>query len=159
VAALAAEGLAGQLLLSHGYFLKMHLSRGGGAGHAHIPRRFLPRLRRAGVSDADLGAMTRHNLLALLCFKQPPPPTPEASKLWLCDACGNGSAPQLRAPQPARSPSRAASHARRDSRAWSAAGFPDTHEAFTKFSYALCSPKCLKAMSKRTDNWTRRPDP
>ena len=35
-------------------------------------------------------AMVRCNLIELLRFKQPPPPEPEASKLWLCDFCGQG---------------------------------------------------------------------
>ena len=58
----------------------MHLSRGGGAGHAHIPRRFLPRLRRAGVSDADLGAMTRQQLAGPALLQTASPAHPRSLK-------------------------------------------------------------------------------
>jgi hypothetical protein len=32
-------------------------------------------------------------------------------------------------------------------------GFPEEHEAFTKFCFQFCSPKCLTAGRKATNNW------
>jgi phosphotriesterase-related protein len=50
-----------RILLSHDVFLKMMLTRYGGNGYAYIPRHFLPRLRRHGLSEPILNRMMRDN--------------------------------------------------------------------------------------------------
>ncbi len=54
VLALVNEGLGGQLLLSHDICLRSHLTALGGKGYAYVIRGFAPRLRDAGVSEAQL---------------------------------------------------------------------------------------------------------
>jgi len=58
IAALVADGYVDSLLLSQDVFLKMMLTRHGGNGYAHIPRHFVPRLKRHGVG----GSAIRHML-------------------------------------------------------------------------------------------------
>jgi phosphotriesterase-related protein len=59
VAGLIADGLAGQLLLSHDVFLKGMWTRNGGNGYAFVPTVFLPRLRDLGVpADVTAGLLT-----------------------------------------------------------------------------------------------------
>ena len=59
VAGLVADGLAGQLLLSHDVFLKGMWTRNGGNGYAFVPAAFLPRLRDLGVAaDVVAGLLT-----------------------------------------------------------------------------------------------------
>ena len=59
VAGLVADGLAGQLLLSHDVFLKGMWTRNGGNGYAFVPTAFLPRLRDLGVpADVAAGLIT-----------------------------------------------------------------------------------------------------
>jgi phosphotriesterase-related protein len=59
VAGLVADGLAGQLLLSHDVFLKGMWTRNGGNGYAFVPTAFLPRLRDLGVpADVAAGLLT-----------------------------------------------------------------------------------------------------
>lgn len=54
-------GFGGQLVLSQDVFLKMMLTRYGGFGYAYIQRHFLPRLKRHGVSDAEIRALMVDN--------------------------------------------------------------------------------------------------
>lgn len=59
VAALVADGYAGQVLLSHDVFIKTLLRRYGGFGYAHVLESFVPRLERHGVPrDTALGMLT-----------------------------------------------------------------------------------------------------
>lgn len=59
VAALVADGYAGQVLLSHDIFIKTLLRRYGGFGYAHVLESFVPRLERHGVSrETALGMLT-----------------------------------------------------------------------------------------------------
>jgi phosphotriesterase-related protein len=45
------------LLLSQDVFLKMMLTRYGGYGYGYILEHFVPRLRRHGVTDAQIDTM------------------------------------------------------------------------------------------------------
>ena len=54
MAALVAEGYAGQLLLGHDVCQKIQLARYGGQGFGYISEHFLPALRRLGVGDDAL---------------------------------------------------------------------------------------------------------
>jgi phosphotriesterase-related protein len=58
---LVEAGYTDRILLSHDVFLKMMLTRYGGNGYAYIPRHFLPRLRRHGLSEPILNRMMRDN--------------------------------------------------------------------------------------------------
>jgi phosphotriesterase-related protein len=58
---LVEAGYTDRILLSHDVFLKMMLTRYGGNGYAYIPRHFLPRLRRHGLSEPILNQMMRDN--------------------------------------------------------------------------------------------------
>ena len=40
---------------------KIRLTRYGGTGHVHIPRRIVPRLRQRGASEADVRALLVEN--------------------------------------------------------------------------------------------------
>lgn len=64
--ALAVKGLldAGfghSVLLSQDVFLKMMLTHYGGFGYAYVLRHFLPRLRRLGVTEAQIVTLMRDN--------------------------------------------------------------------------------------------------
>lgn len=61
IAALVADGWVDRLLLSQDVFLKMMLTRHGGNGYAHIPRHFVPRLKRHGVPAAAIDHMLLTN--------------------------------------------------------------------------------------------------
>jgi len=58
---LAEAGHLGRVLLSQDVFLKMMLTRHGGFGYAYVQRHFLPRLRRMGLSEADLDTLMVQN--------------------------------------------------------------------------------------------------
>lgn len=58
---LVEAGYTDRILLSHDVFLKMMLTRYGGNGYAYIPRHFLPRLRRHGLTEPILSRMMRDN--------------------------------------------------------------------------------------------------
>lgn len=76
VAALARDGYLDRLLLSQDVFLKMMLTAFGGNGYAHVQRHFLPRLLRAGLSEADLDRLMIANPAAALCAYTTPETTP-----------------------------------------------------------------------------------
>ena len=48
------QGWLKSLLLSQDVFLKMMLCRHGGFGYGYVTRHFLPRLKRLGVTDAEV---------------------------------------------------------------------------------------------------------
>jgi phosphotriesterase-related protein len=54
-------GYLDRILLSHDVFLKMMLTHYGGNGYAYVPRHFLPRLKRHGVTDAALNRLMHDN--------------------------------------------------------------------------------------------------
>jgi phosphotriesterase-related protein len=58
---LIERGHIDRILLSHDVFLKMMLTRYGGNGYAYILKHFLPRLKRHGVTDAQLDILMRGN--------------------------------------------------------------------------------------------------
>jgi phosphotriesterase-related protein len=58
---LVDQGHIDRILLSHDVFLKMMLTRYGGNGYAYIIKHFLPRLKRHGLSDAQLDILMRDN--------------------------------------------------------------------------------------------------
>jgi phosphotriesterase-related protein len=60
------RGLLDRLLLSHDVCTKMQLEEYGGWGYAHLSRHIEPRLRRAGLSAADIRAMRVENPARLL---------------------------------------------------------------------------------------------
>jgi phosphotriesterase-related protein len=51
IARLVTNGYGHKVLISHDVFLKMMYTRHGGFGYGYIPRHFVPRLRRHGLSD------------------------------------------------------------------------------------------------------------
>ena len=55
------HGYLERLLLSQDVFLKMMLTRHGGFGYGYILRHFVPRLRRHGVTDAQIRAILVDN--------------------------------------------------------------------------------------------------
>ena len=63
---LLAGGHAGQVLLSQDVCHDAQLTRYGGNGYGYLSDSFLPRLRTAGVSDAEIETMTVHNPRRLL---------------------------------------------------------------------------------------------
>ncbi len=54
-------GHLGRILLSQDVFLKMMLTRHGGFGYAYVPTHFAARLRRHGVTDAEIETMLVDN--------------------------------------------------------------------------------------------------
>jgi phosphotriesterase-related protein len=54
---LVDAGFGRQVLVSQDVFLKMMLSRNGGFGYAYIQKHFIPRLKRHGVTDAEIDAL------------------------------------------------------------------------------------------------------
>lgn len=69
VAQLVALGYVDQVLLSHDVCFKRLLHWFGGNGYDHLPVTFVPMLRAAGVSDADVQRMLVDNpRRALACF-------------------------------------------------------------------------------------------
>jgi phosphotriesterase-related protein len=57
IRALIDAGFIGNLLLSQDVFLKMMLTRYGGFGYGYILEHFVPRLKRHGVTDAQIETM------------------------------------------------------------------------------------------------------
>jgi phosphotriesterase-related protein len=49
------------LLLSQDVFLKMMLSRYGGFGYGYVLKHFAPRLKRLGVSEAQIATLLQAN--------------------------------------------------------------------------------------------------
>ena len=66
VLTLIGEGCIGQILLGGDVCMKTHLHAYGGKGYDHVPVRFLPLLRRHGVSEDDIHSMTVLNPARLL---------------------------------------------------------------------------------------------
>ncbi len=60
-------GHGGRVLLSQDVFLKMMLTRYGGFGYAYVQRHFLPRLRRHGVTAAQIEMLMIGNPRAVFC--------------------------------------------------------------------------------------------
>ncbi len=58
---LVEEGHLPQILLSGDICMKTHLHAYGGKGYDHVPRKFLPLLKQAGITDAEIHAMTVEN--------------------------------------------------------------------------------------------------
>lgn len=61
VAGLIADGLGGQLLLSHDVFLKGMWTRNGGNGYAFVPTAFVPRLVDLGVDPQVAASLLTAN--------------------------------------------------------------------------------------------------
>jgi phosphotriesterase-related protein len=61
IRALIDAGHIGRVLLSQDVFLKMMLTRFGGYGYGYILEHFVPRLRRHGVTDAQIETMLVRN--------------------------------------------------------------------------------------------------
>ena len=66
VCELLSRGFAGQILLSQDVCHDSQLTRYGGNGYVHLAETFLPRLRAAGVSEAEIRTMTVDNPRRLL---------------------------------------------------------------------------------------------
>jgi predicted metal-dependent phosphotriesterase family hydrolase len=67
---LLARGHADRVLLSQDVCNDAQLRRYGGRGYTYLADRFLPRLRTAGVSDADIETMTIANPRRLLTIEE-----------------------------------------------------------------------------------------
>ena len=61
ICALIRAGFGHRVLLSQDVFLKTMLTRFGGHGYGYILKYFLPRLRRHGLSEAQLEMLMVHN--------------------------------------------------------------------------------------------------
>jgi phosphotriesterase-related protein len=68
IARLVADGLAGSITLSHDVCYKTDLTRWGGDGYGHILENIVPRLARAGVSEAAIQQMLVENPRRLLAL-------------------------------------------------------------------------------------------
>jgi predicted metal-dependent phosphotriesterase family hydrolase len=71
VAALCAEGLAGQLMLSNDICELGQLATYGGVGYGNVIVNFLPMLRERGVSEDDIHQMTVVNPSKAFQFSEP----------------------------------------------------------------------------------------
>lgn len=71
IAALVADGFAGQILLGHDVCQKIQLARYGGHGFGYISRHFLPHLKELGVSADDLDRIMIENPARALAFATP----------------------------------------------------------------------------------------
>ena len=67
---LLARGYADRVLLSQDVCNDAQLSRYGGHGYTYLAERFLPRLRQAGMSDAEIDTMTIANPRRLLTIDE-----------------------------------------------------------------------------------------
>jgi phosphotriesterase-related protein len=67
---LLSRGHANRVLLSQDVCNDAQLSRYGGHGYTYLAERFLPRLRQAGVSDAEIDTMTIANPRRLLTIEE-----------------------------------------------------------------------------------------
>jgi phosphotriesterase-related protein len=65
-AALVADGFGDRLVHSHDVCTKTQLRAFGGAGYDHLPRVVAPRLRAAGLDEAEVRRQLAGNALALL---------------------------------------------------------------------------------------------
>jgi phosphotriesterase-related protein len=65
------RGFAGQLLLSHDVFAAPQFRYYGGVGFTYIFENFIPRLRRRGVDDATIRAITVENPARILTIVSP----------------------------------------------------------------------------------------
>jgi phosphotriesterase-related protein len=65
---LMEQGYGRQILLSHDVCFKIRLTRYGGTGLVHIPRRIAPRLRQRGASEADVRTLLVENPARALTF-------------------------------------------------------------------------------------------
>ena len=65
LAALVRDGYGRRLLVSSDIFIKSLLRRFGGPGYAHVLQYFVPRLRRQGLTDADVDQLLVGNPRAL----------------------------------------------------------------------------------------------
>lgn len=65
---LLEAGYAAQLLISQDTCERLQLRAYGGYGYAHLLTTILPRLRRAGVDQATLDTLLRHNPARLLTY-------------------------------------------------------------------------------------------
>jgi phosphotriesterase-related protein len=65
---LLEQGYGRQVLLSHDVCFKIRLTRYGGTGLVHIPRRIVPRLRQRGASEADIRTLIVENPARALTF-------------------------------------------------------------------------------------------
>src|SRR5581483_8930579 len=74
IARLLEAGWGAQVVLSHDLCMKMMRTRYGGWGYAHLLTRVVPRLRRAGVSEAELRMLLVDNPRRLLTFAAPVAP-------------------------------------------------------------------------------------
>jgi len=70
---LIKAGYASQILLSHDICTKTSLKTYGGTGYAFILERFVPYLKRQGVTDAQIATMLVENPRRLLTFVAPRP--------------------------------------------------------------------------------------
>jgi len=70
VAALCAEGLAGQVMLSNDICELGQLVAYGGPGYANVIETFLPMLRERGVSETDIYQMTVTNPARAFAFSE-----------------------------------------------------------------------------------------
>ena len=73
VAALCAEGYAGQVMLSNDICALDQLTLYGGAGYANVQSNFLPMLRDRGVSEEEIAVMTIENPGKAFTFTTPRP--------------------------------------------------------------------------------------
>jgi phosphotriesterase-related protein len=63
---LVERGFGGRLVHSHDVCTKTQLRRWGGAGFDHLPRRVAPRMRDAGLDEAEVHRQLAGNVTALL---------------------------------------------------------------------------------------------
>jgi phosphotriesterase-related protein len=70
VSLLAAEGHLAQIVLGGDICQKSHLAAFGGKGYAHVPRCFLPMLRKNGVPEESIYQMTVTNPARMLDIQE-----------------------------------------------------------------------------------------
>jgi phosphotriesterase-related protein len=69
---LVDDGFEKQLLLSLDVCLKQHLHSYGGKGYDHLQTKFLPLLRKIGVSEDAIQQMTIYNPARALAYEERP---------------------------------------------------------------------------------------
>jgi phosphotriesterase-related protein len=65
---LIERGYRDKLLVSEDICHKTQLAKYGGDGYSHILENVLPMMRRKGMSDEDIDAITIHNPARILAF-------------------------------------------------------------------------------------------